>query len=528
MNKQPPAALLLASLLSPLAQADTLESRSDLREPAFAQVMDRVYQNRPFEALTTFLSYRSLEFNATGTSSVLLSDLYTRYGLIREADASLSRATHSDVRSINRNTSWISFGKLLYQTHQDSIALNFLRKPPALLSPLQESERVIMIANILIRQERVDEAIDALEQFQTISPFYRRLARYNLGLALLQPARDSQHRLLSEAVMKQREQRAIQILQQALADALPEQARTDEKASWFNAAARLKPRASTAPVPVSRQDLEDSSVSNDDLLNLQDKIGLSLAYLYLRNTQPEQARQILRNVRLDSPYSNQALLTSAHIWLQLGKPQLAYNFATELSGRDPADPMVQEGWLLAARALEDQDSPQALGRYEQAIALYKRQLLNLQQLRDSLQTQDLMKLFPASSDDPILLRPPVPPANAHRSVWTQLLAESEIQAIIQSLVQVSLLEQQMQQYQARIQRLKAVELRADAQSDLNEASRLAQRIQASFDRAHDQDQKILLDRIGQVLDRREAKLNGYLTEALLGLQRNQATLRKES
>ena len=107
-------------------------------------------------------------------------------------------------------------------------------------------------------------------------------------------------------------------------------------------------------------------------------------------------------------------------------------------------------------------------------------------------------------------------------------ATSPEQQYEQATGEAQALEQQMQQYQARIQRLKAVELRADAQSDLNEASRLAQRIQASFDRAHDQDQKILLDRIGQVLDRREAKLNGYLTEALLGLQRNQATLRKES
>lgn len=521
---------LVALLMASATSADTLEVRSDLREPAFAQVMDRVYQNRPYEALTTFLSYRSLEFNATGTSSVLLSDLYTRYGLIREADASLSRATHSDVRSINRNTSWISFGKLLYQTHQDSIALNFLRKPPALLSPLQESERVIMIANILIRQERVDEAIETLEQFHTISPFYRRLARYNLGLALLQPARDAQNQPLSEAAMKQRELRAIGILKQSLSDQLLDSLQTSEKGSWFGASQLFKrnPKKTVAQAAAPLQDVEDTSISDDDLLNLQDKIGLSLAYLYLRNEQPEQARQILRNVRLESPYSNQALLTSSHIWLQLRNPVLAYNFATELSGRDPADPMVQEGWLLAARALEDQGKSESLTRYEQAITLYKRQLIELEQLRERLKDPQLMRLFPASSEDPILLKPPVPPATPQRSIWAQLLAEGDIQAIIQSLVQVSLLEQQMGLYERQIAKLKSATLQSDAQSDLNEATRLATKIQDAFDKAHVQDQKVLVERILQVLERREHKLNGYLTEALLGLQRQQAARRKES
>jgi hypothetical protein len=85
------AIAMSAAMLMSSAYASPLELRRDAREPSFAQVMYAYYQNKPYDALTTMLANRQLAFNSAGTGNILLSDLYTRYGLPREADAALTQ-----------------------------------------------------------------------------------------------------------------------------------------------------------------------------------------------------------------------------------------------------------------------------------------------------------------------------------------------------------------------------------------------------------------------------------------------------
>ncbi len=540
--------VLLATLcLAPILSHSTpLEKRSDSREPSFKQVMYHYYQNEPYDALTTLLSNRALEFNATGTVNVLLGDLYARYGLTREADVALSRATNSDVTASNRNTPWLRYGKLLYNTGQDALALNFLRKPPSLLNPLQESERVIMVANILLRQDRADEAIEVLQDYRTPSPFYRQLARYNLGLALLQPA-DINGKPMSDQEKERRTVLAIAMFEQLLDGKVPDidpiikptRPQLKEDKPFLSNPFREKKRslidnkdlgnASTLTQSALTRDIEDDSITEDDRLNLRDKIALSLAYLYLSRDKAEQARLALRDVRLDSPYSNQALLTSAHVYYQLGDFGRAYNFATELSSRNNADPMVQEGWLLAARSLEDsKKNTDAIERYRQAIMLYKSQSSAISQLSRQVEQIDILRLFPVQTNDPILLDLPTIPNSPFAGLWAQLLDRPDVLSTLQQVRQTQVLQERTEDYGKRLQHLNGLAtVDEDAQIQLQDTQKLYDKVFSDFRKAGLQDRKALIARIQLPLQQRQTQLDRYLTEALLGLQRLGQTANKD-
>lgn len=539
--------LVTAGISNICVAAQEIIQQPDVRDAHFSNALYYHYQNQPYDALTIFLGNPHLELQATGAMNVLLSDLYARYGLVREADAALSRIRGSDVLTSHRNAPWLRYGKLLYQNQQNSLALNLLRQPPQLLTPAQDSERVIMVANILLREGRTDDAIELLQSFQTSSPFFRMMARYNLALALLRPESRPKQALTDEQV-KQRRSLAIEILNKLIKNQeivipviVKPRVEDSAKPSGLTSLLGGKPKEQTTSpnlntptrlsyLSISRGDesLEFEDVIETERLNLRDKIALSLAFLYLTDQQGQLARETLRSVRLDSPYSNQALLTSAHVFYQLGDFQRSYNFANELSMRHAADPLVQEGWLLAARSLEEQHSPLAHERYNESARLYKAQAARLNNLLSSLEQRDVLSWFPVGQTDPILLTAPQLPQDDQMGLWAQLLDQSDIFSILQQRRQTQLLSQRLVQYQAR---LLALESNPRADNDdklrLTEMRQQYAHITQQFEQAEQQDDLALKARIRAQLELRQTYLARYLTEALLGLQRLEQSANKD-
>jgi hypothetical protein len=156
-----------------------------------------------------------------------------------------------------------------------------------------------------------------------------------------------------------------------------------------------------------------------DARRVRDLANLTLGYQLLRERQPEPAAQALRRVRSPGPYGNAALLGLGWTWLMPSAgageatpgawwPQTAadspelrrrmpfrYNWSVaagerardlhaalvpwnELNGRDALDPVVQEGMLVVAYAL------QHLGAHEQAQRHYLRSIERLQHANASL------------------------------------------------------------------------------------------------------------------------------------------------
>jgi len=298
-----------------------LDVSTDTREPVFGQIYYDYHMGHRFSALnaTILEKNKGMFTDEDAETESLLGDLYTEFGLPREADAALSRVQSQDIPSSTRNMPWLRYGKYLSQLGNDVTTENYLRKPPSNLTSFQESERRLLLANTLIRKKSYPEAVGLLLDM----PAQGALASYglyNLGIAYLQDG-----------------QTALGI---------------------FNLNEMIR-------------------LANDDeeSRSLKDKAALAIAYRYLQDGDYSSARDSLLRVRLEGPYSNSSLLTLAYSYYLNKQYQQALPALLELQRRNPADPSVQEAYLLAGRAYED------LGARNQAVASYRIAALTL---RDQL------------------------------------------------------------------------------------------------------------------------------------------------
>jgi len=315
-------ALAVTALSQPALAIDLkkrLDVSTDTREPEFGQIYYEYHMGHHFSALNTVIQDKNKgQFtDDDAETESLLGDLYTEFGLPREADAALSRVQAQDIPSSTRNMPWLRYGKFLYQLGDDVSTENYLRKPPANLTSYQEAERRVILANVLIHKKSYSEAVILLRDL----PAQGTLASYglyNLGIAYIQEG-------------------------------------------LFNAGL------------ASLNDMIRLAGSDDESLNLKDKAALAIAYRYLQDANYQQARESLLRVRLEGPYSNSALLTLAYSHYLNKEYEAALPATLELQRRNPADPTVQEAFLLGARIYED------LGAKNQSVASYRIAELNLRE-----------------------------------------------------------------------------------------------------------------------------------------------------
>lgn len=317
-------ALAVAFLSQPLHAVDLkkrLDVSTDTREPEFGQIYYDYHLGRHFAALDRTIQGKDKgQFTSEdATTEILLGDLYTEFGLPREGDAALSRVQAQDIPSSTRNMPWLRYGKLVYQMGNDVPSENYLRKPPNNLTSYQESERRLMLANILIRKKSYGEAISLLTDMpgEGVVASY---GRYNLGIAYLQ---------------NQKPELGLFNLNEVI---------------------RL-------------------AGDDDESRNLKDKAALAISYKYLQDKNYTAARNSLMRVRMEGPYSNAALLSLAYAHYLNREYEQSLPATLELQRRNPADPAVQEAYLLSGRAYED------LGAKTQAVASYSIGALTL---RDQL------------------------------------------------------------------------------------------------------------------------------------------------
>ncbi len=321
--------LVALTLVSGVSQAVDLRKRlevsTDIREPIFGQIYYDYHLGHHFSALNQVLEAKqSGDFGLDDPhTEMLVGDLYTEFGLPREGDVAISRVQGQDIPSSTRNMPWIRYGKLLYQLGNDAPTENYLRKPPANLTSYQESERRLMLANILIRKKAYSEAIVMLQDMPG-EGMMASYGMYNLGIAYLQ----------------------------------------DKK---------------SVPGLLRLNSLVEQSGNDEESLNLKDKAALAVAYYHLKAGDPEAARKSLLRVRLEGPFSNQALLTLAYTHFMQKKYAETLPSCLELQKRNPADPAVQESWLLSARAYEEMGfKAQALSGYRLASKVLRDQMVLLE------------------------------------------------------------------------------------------------------------------------------------------------------
>lgn len=354
--RRPPqllAAAVVALALPALAGAATdlrqrLNVRQEANEVVLGETMQDFYLGDSFAALSHILLAKSMgRIDESVTSSeMLLGDLYTAFGMPDEADNIFARLVTRDMRSQTRNETMFRQGRLQYRQGKYFEAERILNVPlDVQMTPL-ETERRVMLANVLMSRNAFDEARAALNPISLDNPMGP-YATYNIGVSHLRSNHAPEGKQLLEQVMN---------------------------------------------LPVSNSEINNA---------LKDRAALALGYDYLQLQQPEKAREALVNVRLKGPFSNNAILALGWSYYERKDYKRALAYWLELLTRHTSDPSVQEAMLLAPRAYEAlQANQQALYGYQLAAATLTGQLETLEKIEQDIQSAGwLDRLSPTPMDD---------------------------------------------------------------------------------------------------------------------------------
>src|SRR5262249_26389101 len=320
--------LLLAAIVALSAAAGAEARRHDpeklseghIRDLHFGDVLFLYFQQddeHDFEALTRILAYQHwgrMPHHAED-AELIAGSLYLQEGMHNEAGEIFQRLLTNNVSSGVRNRAWLYLAQVWYARGYYPRAEEALRKVNGRMSPEYESQKELLLANVLMRQGKYDEAIQLLSGWRG-GPVWSAYARFNLGVALVRDNR--------------------------LADADP----------FLSGVGTML-------------------ASTPELGALRDRANLALGFAYLQANQPERARAALERIRLNGPYSNKALLGSGWAQAAVGDYQGALTPWMELRSRDVLDAAVQESYLAVPYAFMKMNAnAQSAEYYESAVSSF--------------------------------------------------------------------------------------------------------------------------------------------------------------
>ena len=245
-------------------------------------------------------------------AQLLSAGLYLQLGMHNEAGRRFESLLADRLPAAVRNKAWFYLAKIWYERGYYDRAEEALNHIQGRLDVQSEAERTHLLVNVLMRQQRFDEAISRLQGWQGPADWMA-YARFNLGVALVRAGR------------------------------LPE----------------------SDPILSAVGTLNTES---PELLNLRDKANLALGYAYLQADKPAQALIPLARVRLEGPYSSRALLGDGWARAALKDYQAALAPWMELHKRGLLDAAVQESYLAVPYAYSQLGAnSQAADAYEEAL-----------------------------------------------------------------------------------------------------------------------------------------------------------------
>ena len=336
---------LLAALSQPIYAESSAEDSGRLQELLYREILYLYRQEDYVGALTRWqvAAEKGLLPELPAESELLLARLKLAYGMDVEAGLGLTRLMTADLPPPDRNLAWYELARSFFHKGYPEAALEALDQVSGAMPETLAGDLRLLRAHVLIALERYLEAAKELEDWSGPAGL-RPFADYNRGIALVRAGRD------------------------------------DDAVRALKGAATL-------------------AAQSEEELALRDKANLSLGYVYLRQNEFDRARDYLQQVRLNSPYSNRALLAMGWIAQQQGRSDEALAPWTELRNRNVTDPAVQES-LLAVPSLHRE--LQALGmaatQYEDAVAVYSRELEQVNEAVAALRQGDLPEeLLPDSA-----------------------------------------------------------------------------------------------------------------------------------
>jgi hypothetical protein len=244
-------------------------------------------------------------------SELLKGALYLSLGQHIEAGRIFQALLNENVDLDVRNRAWFYLAKLWFQRGYWSESERALSSIQGSLDATQEAERQLLLAQVLMQQDRYEQAASVLQVMdgKNTNANWLAYAHFNLGVALIR------------------------------------QEKLEEGAALLDQVGLL-------------------NGDNEELLALRDRANLALGFVWIKQQRAAQAEQVLQRVRLSGPLSNKALLGLGWAQSIAGKLNEALVPWQELKQRDLLDAAVQEAYLAIPYAYAQ------LGANDQATELY--------------------------------------------------------------------------------------------------------------------------------------------------------------
>jgi hypothetical protein len=283
--------------------------------------------------------------NHEADAQLLAAGLYLQLGMHNEAGRRFETLLGDRLPPGVRNQAWFYLAKIWYERGYFDRSEQALGHIHGKMEEQLEAERTHLLVNVLMRQQRFDDAINVLRDWHGPADWMA-YARFNLGVSLIRAGR------------------------------LPEGDPMLSAVGTMNT---------------------DSA----ELLNLRDKANLALGYAYLQADKPAQALTPLARVRLEGPYSSRALLGDGWARASLKDYQAALAPWLELHQRGLLDAAVQESYLAVPYAYGQLGAAsQAAQSYEDALKAFASESDELQGAITNVRAGHLLDdLLAADKDD---------------------------------------------------------------------------------------------------------------------------------
>src|SRR5499433_729056 len=305
----------------------------DLRDLYFGEALYHAYQGQYFDALqrldTELAQYHRLDEPQLDTlhyyindAEFSVGDFELDYRMHHRAGRAIKAVLEGAVDESVRNEAAFRLARIHFQKGQLDDAMHALQRIQGTVPPQISDDVEFLRANILMATGQPSEAVKVLKQLRS-GEGLAGFVSYNLGIALLQDGR---------------QQEAIEQL---------------DKAGQLQAA-------------------------DPAGLSIRDKSNLVLGTMLFESGNFERARQSLDRVRLEGPFSNQALLRAGWAEASLQQYDRALVPWNTLVEREPTDAAVQEVILAVPHAYA---SLKLHGRaallYGRALELFSNQIERL-------------------------------------------------------------------------------------------------------------------------------------------------------
>jgi tetratricopeptide (TPR) repeat protein len=292
--------LLGLGLAASLAAGPSLGN--DLKDLHFGEALFHAYQGHYFDALqrldTELGQYHGLDepqydslYYHIGAAEFDVGDFELNYRMHHRAGRAIRAVLEGNVDEAVRNEAAFRLARIHFQKDQPEDALHALQRIQGTVPGEIKDDVEFLRANVYMALGRYGEAVEVLAGLQR-SESLTGFAEYNLGIALLQDGQT---------------QRAIEQLDRA-----------------------------------GQVDARDGGS-----VAIRDKANLVLGTLLFESADYQRAERSLDRVRLDGPFSNQALLRAGWAEVSAGNFERALVPWNMLAAREVTDAAVQEALLAA-------------------------------------------------------------------------------------------------------------------------------------------------------------------------------------